>query len=71
MKSFFTQLWNDRALILFEILHAPEMLWQAMAKAPEYRFFVVVGLVALAALLIHAFVQLVKSREKMIFGSLV
>ena len=71
MKSFFTQLWNDRALILFEILHAPEMLWQAMAKAPEYRFFVVVGLVALAALLIHAFVRLVKSRGKKIFGSVV
>ena len=71
MESFFTQLWNDRDLILFEILHAPEMLWQAMAKAPEYRFFVVVGLVALAALLIHAFVRLVKARGKKIFGSVV
>ena len=71
MKQFFSQLWNDRALILFEILHAPEMLWQAMAKAPEYRFFVIVGLVALAALLIHALARLVKSKGKKIFGSVV
>lgn len=71
MKQFFLQLWNDRAQILFEILHAPVMLWQAMAKAPEYRFFVVVGLVALAALLIHTLIRLVKSRGKKIFGSVV
>jgi len=71
MRQFFLQLWNDRALILFEILHAPTLLWQVMAKAPEYRFFVVVGLAALAGLLICALVRLVKSRGKKIFGSVV
>lgn len=69
MKLFFMQLWADRALILYQILHAPALLWAVMEKAPEYRFFVVVGLVALLVLLISAVVRLVKSRGKKIFNA--